>query len=108
MTAQKVADNLLQDDNGYVLTEDIEIELQNTNGWAIFIDNATMNVVWQTDNLPETRTYVIHRFRYSEPYPWLYRRIPHIYRRGRKWDLWFSVIRKTVFGNICGRVGIII
>ncbi|MFR7604469.1 MAG: sensor histidine kinase [Oscillospiraceae bacterium] len=54
MTAQKVADNLLQDDNGYVLTEDIEIELQNTNGWAIFIDNATMNVVWQTDNLPET------------------------------------------------------
>ena len=54
MTAQKAADNLLQDDNGYVLTEDIEIELQNTNGWAIFIDNATMNVVWQTDNLPET------------------------------------------------------
>ena len=54
MTAQKVADNLLQDDNGYVLTEDIEIELQNTNGWAIFIDNATMNVVWQTNNLPET------------------------------------------------------
>lgn len=53
-TAQKVADNLLQDGNGYVLTEDTEIELQNTNVWAIFIDNATMKVVWQTDNLPET------------------------------------------------------
>ena len=54
MTAQKVADNLLQDGNEYVLTEDTEIELQNTNAWAIFIDNATMNVVWQTDTLPET------------------------------------------------------
>lgn len=54
MTAQKVADNLSQDGKEYVLTEDIEIELQNTNVWAIFIDNATMNVVWQTDNLPET------------------------------------------------------
>ncbi|WP_027643515.1 sensor histidine kinase [Enterocloster clostridioformis] len=53
-TAQKVADNLLQDGNEYVLTEDTEIELQNTNVWAIFIDNATMKVVWQTDNLPET------------------------------------------------------
>ena len=53
-TAQKVADNLLQDGNGYVLTEDTEIELQNTNVWAIFIDNATMKVVWQTNNLPET------------------------------------------------------
>lgn len=54
MTAQNVADNLLQDGNEYVLTEDTEIELKNTNVWAIFIDNATMNVVWQTDNLPET------------------------------------------------------
>ncbi|MDE6252542.1 MAG: HAMP domain-containing histidine kinase [Lachnospiraceae bacterium] len=54
ITAQEVADNLLQDGNGYVLTEDTEIELQNTNVWAIFIDNATMKVVWQTDNLPKT------------------------------------------------------
>ncbi|WP_066924375.1 sensor histidine kinase [Murdochiella massiliensis] len=53
-TAQEVADNLSQDSNGYVLTEEIASELQNTNAWAIFIDNATMNVVWQTDNLPKT------------------------------------------------------
>ena len=53
-TAQEVADNLSQDSNGYVLTEETASELQNTNAWAIFIDNATMNVVWQTDNLPET------------------------------------------------------
>lgn len=53
-TAQKVADHLYQNENGYVLGEDTAIELQNTNAWAIFIDNATMKVVWQTDNLPET------------------------------------------------------
>ena len=53
-TAQEVADNLSQDSNGYVLTEEIASELQNTNAWAIFIDNATMNVVWQTNNLPKT------------------------------------------------------
>lgn len=54
ITAQDVAENLLQDNNGYVLTEDTALELQNMNIWAIFIDNATMKVVWQTDNLPET------------------------------------------------------
>ena len=53
-TAQEVADHLSQNENGYVLTEDTALELQKTNVWAIFIDNATMNVVWQTDNLPET------------------------------------------------------
>lgn len=53
-TAQEVADNLSQDGNGYVLTEETAIELQNTNVWAIFIDNRAMKVVWQTDNLPET------------------------------------------------------
>lgn len=53
-TAQEVADNLSRDSNGYVLTEEKAIELQNTNIWAFFIDNATMKVVWQTDNLPET------------------------------------------------------
>ncbi|MDE7434727.1 MAG: HAMP domain-containing histidine kinase [Lachnospiraceae bacterium] len=53
-TAQKVADHLYQNENGYVLGEDTAIELQNTNAWAIFIDNTTMKVIWQTDNLPET------------------------------------------------------
>lgn len=53
-TAQEVADHLSQNENGYVLNEDTTLELQNTNVWAIFIDNATMEVVWQTDNLPET------------------------------------------------------
>lgn len=54
ITAQEVADNLLQDGNGYILSEKTMLELKNTNIWAIFIDNATMKVIWQTDNLPET------------------------------------------------------
>lgn len=53
-TAQEVAEHLSQNENGYVLNEDTALELQNTNVWAIFIDNATMEVIWQTDNLPET------------------------------------------------------
>ncbi len=54
ITAQEAADNLLQDENGYILDKNTALELKNTNVWAIFIDNATMKVVWQTDNLPET------------------------------------------------------
>lgn len=54
ITAGEVADHLSQNSDGYVLPEDTVLELQNTNVWAIFIDNATMKVVWQTDNLPET------------------------------------------------------
>lgn len=53
-TADEVAGNLLQNDNGYVLSEDIALKLKKTNVWAIFIDNATMKVVWKTENLPET------------------------------------------------------
>lgn len=53
-TAEEVADNLLKKNNKYTLTEDAALELKNSNAWAIFIDNATMHVVWQTDNLPET------------------------------------------------------
>ncbi|TGY91625.1 HAMP domain-containing histidine kinase [Petralouisia muris] len=54
ITAQEVADHLSKNENKYVLTETTALELQNTNVWAILIDNATMKVVWQTDNLPET------------------------------------------------------
>ncbi len=54
ITAQEVADNLVQNANGYILDKNTALELQNMNVWAIFIDNGTMKVVWQTDNLPRT------------------------------------------------------
>ena len=54
ITAQEVADELSQNENGYVLGEDTAMELQNADVWAIFIDNGTMKAVWRTENLPET------------------------------------------------------
>ena len=54
ITSQEVADHLSKNENGYVLSENTALELQNTDVWAIFIDNKTMKVVWQTENLPET------------------------------------------------------
>lgn len=54
ITAQEVADELSQNENGYVLGEDTALALQNTDVWAILIDNGTMKVVWRTENLPET------------------------------------------------------
>lgn len=53
-TAKEVADNLLLNDSEYILPEDLTLELKETDTWAIFIDNTTMDVVWQTDGLPET------------------------------------------------------
>lgn len=53
-TAEEVADNLFQNDSEYILPENLALELKETDTWAIFIDNTTMNVVWQTDDLPET------------------------------------------------------
>ncbi|MCI8826913.1 MAG: HAMP domain-containing histidine kinase [Lachnospiraceae bacterium] len=54
MTAEEVADNLSQNNNQYVLSEDTELKLENSNVWAVFIDNETKQVVWKTENLPET------------------------------------------------------
>lgn len=53
-TAKEIADKLSQGDEGYVLPKEAAIELENSAAWAIFIDNATMQVAWQTDNLPDT------------------------------------------------------
>lgn len=53
-TAKEVADNLFLNDNEYILPENLALELKKTDTWAIFIDNTTMNVVWHTDDLPET------------------------------------------------------
>lgn len=54
ITAQEVADHLVKNENEYVLSEDTALELQNTNVWAILIDNRAMKVVWRTEYLPET------------------------------------------------------
>lgn len=54
MTAQKAAEHLQKTDSNYVLDEELVCELEKSDVWAIFIDNDTMQVVWQTENLPES------------------------------------------------------
>ena len=107
ITAQEVADHLFQNENGYVLSDDTALELQNTDVWAIFIDNATMKVVWQTDNLPETVpiSYTVSDIAnltrgYIDGYP--------TFTGEAENGLMVLGYPKDSFGNICGRVGIII
>lgn len=54
-TAQEVADTLQKTANGgYTLPDAVSLELKKSNAWAIFIDNETKQVKWQTANLPDT------------------------------------------------------
>lgn len=53
-TAAQIADGLVQDGDTYILSEDIALELKESNVWGIFIDNRTLQVVWKTDDLPAT------------------------------------------------------
>lgn len=54
-TAGEVADALKKTDNGgYVMSSDeVALELEESDAWAIFIDNETKQVQWNTANLPE-------------------------------------------------------
>lgn len=38
----------------YVLSESMSAKLEDCGAWAIFIDNATLQVAWKTDNVPAT------------------------------------------------------
>lgn len=54
-TAEEVATALYQTEDGnYVLTDEMALELKEANVWGIFIDNDTKQVVWKTENLPDT------------------------------------------------------
>lgn len=54
-TAEEVVTALHQTENGnYVLTDKMVLELKEAAIWGIFIDNDTKQVVWRTDNLPDT------------------------------------------------------
>ena len=52
--AQEVAKGLRKDAGGYRLPDALAGQLRKSHVWAVFLDNETMRVVWQTDNLPET------------------------------------------------------
>ena len=52
--AENVGSALEKTDEGYTLSEEMTALLESQNAWAICIDNETMQVVWQTANLPDT------------------------------------------------------
>lgn len=52
-TAVETAEGLQKTQDGYILSNDIMLELKNENIWAIYIDNDTHKVVWHTENLPQ-------------------------------------------------------
>lgn len=54
-TAERVAEELHQEEVGeYVLSEEMENELAASDVWALMIANDTMQVVWQSENLPDS------------------------------------------------------
>lgn len=52
-TAQETALALRQENNGYVLSREMELELASEHAWAIYIDNETLKVKWHTKELPQ-------------------------------------------------------
>ncbi len=52
--ADETANKLKHTKNGYTLPKKTAGKLKKYNIWAIYIDNATMQAAWHTDNLPET------------------------------------------------------
>lgn len=52
ISAMKAAKALHKTNKGYVLSVEMNTELMEQNVWGIFIDNATHQVVWHTNNLP--------------------------------------------------------
>lgn len=53
-TAEEAAQSLEQTDRGYVMTEEMSKKLETENVWAVYIDNDTRQVVWKTENTPDT------------------------------------------------------
>lgn len=52
-TAKETAQALQQED-GYVLSQEVETQLESEHAWAIYIDNETLKVKWHTKELPKT------------------------------------------------------
>ena len=41
-------------ESGYTLQEDISTQLKEQNIWAFVVDNDTLQIVWRTENVPDT------------------------------------------------------
>lgn len=62
-TADEIGKALKKTENGYFLDDEHCKALENANAWAIFVDNETHNVIWNTDNVPDG---ISHEFSLSD------------------------------------------
>lgn len=53
-TAQDAAEAMEETEAGYVMSPEMQAELQSRDVWAVYIDNATLKALWHSDNLPDT------------------------------------------------------
>lgn len=88
------------------MSGEVSDELKSLDVWAFFIDNDTLQVVWQTDNLPDailgkyTASGIAELTRgYIDSYP--------TFTGESKSGLMVLGYPKKAFGSICGRAGII-
>lgn len=52
--ATETAKALKSTNNGYALSEEVSVKLKANDVWAILIDNDTAQVVWKTENVPDS------------------------------------------------------
>lgn len=52
--ATETAKALKSANNGYALSEEVSVKLKANDVWAILIDNDTSQVVWKTENVPDS------------------------------------------------------
>ena len=53
-TAEQAAESIERSEQGYMMSDKMTEELNAQNIWAVYIDNATGECVWHSDNLPVT------------------------------------------------------
>lgn len=53
-TAEQAAESIVKSEQGYKMSDEMIEELNAQNVWAVYIDNATGECVWHSDNLPDT------------------------------------------------------
>lgn len=93
-------------ESGYILQEDISTQLKEQDIWAFVVDNDTLQIVWKTENVPDTIPASYSLSDIADLSVGISMGILLI-RAKQKMALSFLDIPKTAFGNIQGRVGTI-
>lgn len=52
--AEQAAESIEKSEQGYMMPDKMDEELNAQNVWAVYIDNATGECVWHSENLPDT------------------------------------------------------